>query len=216
MTPKQEFYKLTAKKVLLGFEKRQIEGYYCENYSDAVKKALSLMDKDSSISWGGSETLKEIGLLEALKDGENSIHNYTLLDRDLAKSPKEVEDIYHKALSCDYYLMSSNAITLDGKLVNIDGNGNRIAALIYGPKNVIVIAGMNKIAPDLDAALTRVRSFASPINSIRLNKGTPCSSKGNCHNCLSPDSICCQILVTRMSRNPNRIKVILVGEELGY
>lgn len=211
MTPKKDYYKLNAKKIITAFEKRGMEGYYCETKEEAIKKALELMKKGSKISWGGSMTLEEIGLLELLRK-----EDYSLLDRSTAKNNDETTEIYHKAFSADYYLMSSNAITMDGKLVNIDGTGNRVAALIYGPNNVIVIAGMNKVTPDEDSALKRARNQAAPMNTIRLNKKTPCVSVGSCKDCLSPDSICCNIVVTRMSKFPNRIKVILVGEELGY
>lgn len=211
MTSKQEFYKVAANKIISAFEKRSIEGYYCENKEEAVNKAIELMQEGSVISWGGSMTLEEIGLLEELKKG-----HYTLLDRSTAKNYDETTEIYHKAFAADYYLMSSNAITMDGKLVNIDGTGNRVASLIYGPKNVIVIAGMNKIVSDEDSALKRARNYAAPINTVRLNKKTPCANAGSCKDCLSPDTICCNIVVTRMSKFPKRIKVILVGEELGY
>ena len=121
----------------------------------------------------------------------------------------------HEALSCDYYFMSSNAITVDGELVNIDGNGNRVAALIYGPENVIILAGMNKIVKTIEEGISRTRNVASPQNCIRLGKDTPCKTNGVCGNCLK-DTICDQIVITRASRVPKRIKVILVGEELGF
>lgn len=211
MTPRQKYYQNTSQTLMKEFKKRRIEAYYCDTKESAKDKVLELVKEGSTISWGGSMTLHDINLFNTLKDGD-----YTLLDRSLAKSPEEVDRIYHEALAADYYLMSSNAITLDGKLVNIDGNGNRIAALIYGPRNVIVVAGMNKVVLDEDAALKRIRNEASPINTVRLNKNTPCSHTGKCADCLSDDCICCQALITRMSRVPNRIKVILVGEELGY
>lgn len=211
MTPRKKYYENTSKTLIKQFSKRRIEAYYCETKELAKNKALSLMKEGSIISWGGSMTLHEIDLFSSLKAGD-----YTLLDRSLAKDASQVDKIYHEALNADYYLTSSNAITLDGKLVNIDGNGNRIAALIYGPREVIVIAGMNKVVLDEDAALKRIRNEASPINTVRLDKNTPCSHTGKCADCLSDDCICCQTLITRMSRVPNRIKVILVGEELGY
>ena len=160
---------------------------------------------------GGSMTLKQIGLLDKLREKD-----LKLLDRDTAKTDDEKRKIQHEAFNCDYYLMSSNAITEDGKLVNIDGNGNRIAALIYGPANVIVIAGMNKVTADEDSAIKRIRTYAAPMNAIRLNKNTPCTRTGSCQDCLSDDCICSQILVTRKSNYKKRIKVILVGEELGF
>lgn len=139
-----------------------------------------------------------------------------LLDRDTVKSDEEKRMVHYETFNCDYYLMSSNAITQDGKLVNIDGNGNRIAALIYGPANVIIIAGMNKITADEDSAIKRIRNYTAPLNSLRLSKYTPCTRTGSCEECLSDDCICCQVLVTRKSSHKKRIKVILVGEELGF
>jgi hypothetical protein len=211
MTPTQKYYALTAKKVIACLEKRNMSGYYCETKEEAVYKVLELIPDGASVSWGGSMTLAEIDLFESLKK-----RNYTLLDRDAATTSEEATDICHKALSCDTYLMSSNAITLDGKLVNIDGNGNRIAALIYGPSQVLIVAGMNKITSDEETAMKRIRNYSSPINAIRLHKNTPCEKTGYCHDCMSEDCICCQVLVTRMSRHKDRIKIILVGEELGY
>ena len=211
MSIKKEYYKNLANTVLKGFEKRFIEGHYCETIEEAKTLALSLVPENSTASFGGSVTLAETGVLEALRARED----VTLYDRDKANGPEEVKKIMHDALSCDYYFMSSNAITTSGELVNIDGNGNRVAALIYGPENVIIIAGMNKIVKDVEEGISRTRNTASPQNCIRLKKNTPCAANGVCGNCLA-DTICDQIVVTRASRVPNRIKVILVGEELGF
>ncbi len=211
MTIKKEYYKNLSNTVLKGFQKRFIEGYYCENIEEAKELALSLVPNGSSASFGGSVTLGETGVLEALRARED----ITLYDRDTASSPDEVKKIMHDALSCDYYFMSSNAITVDGELVNIDGNGNRVAALIYGPENVIIIAGMNKIVKTVEEGISRTRNTASPQNCLRLGKNNPCAINGVCGNCLA-DTICDQIVITRASRVPNRIKVILVGEELGF
>lgn len=211
MSIKKEYYKNLADTVLKGFQKRFIEGYYCESVEEARAFALSLVPNGASASFGGSATLSETGILEALRNRED----ITLFDRDAANGPEEVKKIMHDALSCDYYFMSSNAITANGELVNIDGNGNRVAALIYGPENVIIIAGMNKIVKDVEEGLSRTRNVASPQNCIRLGKNNPCAINGVCGNCLA-DTICDQIVITRASRIPQRIKVILVGEELGF
>ena len=211
MTPKQQSYKNQATTILKELEKRNMEGYYCESKEEAKKKALELIEENSSVSWGGSITLSEVGLLDEIKRG-----NYNVLDRSTGKTREEVRKIYHQALDADYYLMSTNAITLDGKLVNIDGTGNRVGALIFGPRNVIIIAGMNKVAPTEEMALARIRNIASPPNAIRVGVDTPCSKTGKCHDCLSDQTICCQLVTTRYSKPKNRIKVILVGEELGY
>ena len=211
MNFKKEYYKNLAKTVLKGFEKRFIEGYYCDSVEEAKELALSLVPAGSSASFGGSVTLGETGVLEALRNRED----ITLYDRDTANGPDEIKKIMHDALSCDYYFMSSNAITTDGELVNIDGNGNRVAALIYGPENVIILAGMNKIVQNVEEGIRRTRNVAAPPNCIRLNKNTPCAANGVCGNCLK-ETICDQIVITRASRMPNRIKVILIGEELGF
>ena len=211
MNIKKEYYRNLAQTVAKGFEKRHMESFYCDTTEEARALALSLIPTGSSVSFGGSVTLSETGVLEALR----SRKDITLYDRDTANNPEEVKQIMHDALSCDYYFMSSNAITTDGELVNIDGNGNRVAALIYGPENVIIVAGMNKIVKTVEEGISRTRNIASPQNCIRLKKNTPCATNGICGNCLA-DTICDQIVITRASRVPNRIKVILIGEELGF
>lgn len=211
MNIKKEYYKNLSATVLKGFKKRFIEGYYCETAAEAKELALSLVPENSKVSFGGSVTLEETGVLAALRSRED----ITLYDRATATTPEENKKIMHDALSCDYYFMSSNAITANGELVNIDGNGNRVAALIYGPENVIIIAGMNKIVKDVEEGISRTRNTASPQNCIRLGKNNPCAVNGVCGNCLA-DTICDQIVITRASRVPNRIKVILVGEDLGF
>ena len=193
MTPKQIYYENAAATIIKGLEKRQMEGYYCPDRTSAVAKALELMPEGSSIAWGGSMSLHES-----------------------AKTPEEQRQLYGKIACCDYFLMSTNAITMDGELVNIDGRGNRVAFLCYGPQNVIILAGMNKVVTDVDAGLKRVRNTATPPNTVRLHKKTPCAVTGRCGDCFSPDCICSQFVVTRRSGIPGRIKVILVGEELGY
>lgn len=211
LLPKKQYYENLADSLIEKFNLRGIEGYYCDNAEEALFMAKRFLTPGCSIAWGGSETLNEIGLIDHLKASD-----YILYDRTTAVTPDEKTLIYSKTVTADYYFMSSNAITLDGQLVNIDGHGNRVACLITGPKNVIVIAGMNKIVTNVETGIERVRNMASPPNAIRLNLNTPCSELGKCTNCLSDDCICCEIVVTRKSRIPGRIKVILVGEELGY
>lgn len=211
MNAKEQYYENAANTIIKNLEKRQMEGYYCRTSEDAVKKALELMPTGSSVGWGGSMTLTESGLMDAVKNGDYVIH-----DRETAKTKEEQKEMYAKILNSDFFLMSTNAITLDGQLVNIDGRGNRISFLCYGPEQVVIIAGMNKVEADVDSAMKRVRNVASPKNTVRLNKHTPCAATGKCGDCLSPDCICAQMLVTRFSIVPGRIKVILVGEELGY
>lgn len=210
MTPKQKSYKNTANTVIKAMKKRDIEAFYCESCADAVKKVLSMMEEGSTVASGGSMTLEESGILPAVKEAK-----YTYLDRSKAKTEDEKREFYAKTVMADYYLMSSNAVTLDGQLVNIDGNGNRVACLITGPKQVIVVAGMNKLVSDVKEGLARTHNIAAPPNGVRLGLSTPCASTGKCEDCFSPECMCCQIVVTRKCKN-NRIKVILVGEELGY
>jgi hypothetical protein len=211
MTPSDKYKKIISDKLIKNLEKRNMEGYYAPTKEKAVETVLSLISDGSSVSWGGSVSMSDLKLNDELKKC-----NYTLLDRSTCKTPEETKEMYHKALNADYYIMSSNAITKDGVLINIDGNGNRVAALIYGPENVIVVVGMNKITPDVETGYKRIKNIACPLNTLRLSKNTPCAKTGECSNCLSSDCICNQIVVTRRSGIKGRIKVIIVGENLGY
>ena len=211
MSPKEIANQNLANTMIKNMAKKNLEGYYCATSAEAVEKALSLMPEGSSVTWGGSMTLTECGLMDALQG-----KGYELINRDEAKTPEEARVMYSKQVMADYYLMSTNALTIDGELVNIDGRANRVSCLCWGPQNVIIIAGMHKLAPDVESAIKRVRNIAAPPNCVRLNKNTPCAQTGKCGDCYSPESICSQILITRRSSTPNRIKVILVGEELGY
>lgn len=200
-----------AATILGRLPKRNMEGYFCETCEEAVKKALELMPEGSSVSWGGSMSISECGLMEALKE-----HDYTLIDRAAATTPQEQREIYAKTVMADYYLMSTNAITMNGELVNIDGFGNRVACLCSGPRNVIIIAGMNKVVNSIEAGIDRIRTKAAPPNTTRLNKDTPCARTGVCGDCFSPGCICSQTVITRRSGIPGRIKIILVNEDLGF
>ena len=209
--PKKKYYENVANTIIKNMEKRQIEGYYCPDSASALKKALELIPKGSSIGWGGSMTLTETGLMDAIQNGD-----YKIINRELAKTPEEQRKVYGEICCSDYFLMSTNAITIDGELINIDGRGNRVSFLCYGPQNVLILTGINKIVTDIDAGLKRARDIAAPPNTVRLNRKTPCAITGKCENCYSPDCICSQFVVTRRSGVPNRIKVIIIGEELGY
>ncbi|MGL5675350.1 MAG: lactate utilization protein [Cellulosilyticaceae bacterium] len=211
MSIQQTFYEKQATTLIKHLQKRNMEGSYCGTKEEARHLALSMMPEETSISWGGSMSIFEAGLVDALYDNGN----YTLYDRAKC-TPEEQDDVVRKSFFADFYLMSSNAITLDGQLVNIDGLGNRVAAMIYGPKKVIMLVGMNKVATTVEDAIRRVHNVASPQNTLRLGKETPCAITGICGNCLSPDCICMQTVITRNSRIPGRIHVILVGESLGY
>ncbi len=210
-TPKQQYYENLADSLIDKFNLRGIEGYYCETKDEALLTAKRFLTPGCSVSWGGSMTLEEIGLIQDLKNSD-----FTVFDRANAKTPEEKEAFFAEVSHCDYYFMSSNAITLDGQLVNVDGLGNRVASLIHGPKNVVIIAGMNKVVKDVDTAIDRVHNEAAPPNAIRLGLSTPCAKFGRCVDCLDDSCICCQTVITRKSRIPGRIKVILVGESLGY
>lgn len=202
---------LLSQKVIKGLESRNMEGFYAENKEEALKLALSLIPEGSSVGWGGSVSIAEIGLKQAIIEG-----NYKELNRDVCTDPAEKKAIELATFGADYFLCSSNAITEDGILVNIDGNSNRVAAIAYGPAHVLMIVGMNKVAKDVDAAIYRARNEAAPINTQRFPIETPCKKTGSCMNCMSKDTICCQFLTTRFSRHKGRIKVILVGEDLGF
>lgn len=211
MTPKEMYNEINAKKIIENLEKRNMQGFFVKTKEEALQKALELIPNKSTICWGGSQSIIQIGLVDALSNGD-----YQVFDRAKANNQEEIDEIYRKAFTSDFYLASTNAITLDGKIVNIDGTGNRVAAMIYGPKNVILIVGINKISKDEASAIDRVKNYASPINAMRLDRNTPCTIKGNCYDCLSGDTICCVTTIQRYSRFKDRIKVILVGEELGY
>ena len=202
---------MLAQKVIKGLESRNMTGYYAETKEEALKKALEIIPKGSSIGWGGSVSIAEIGLKEAVCNGD-----YTVFNRDVCATPEEKREVELKVFGSDYFLCSSNAITEDGILVNIDGNSNRVAAIAYGPLHVVMIVGMNKVAKDIDSALSRARNIAAPINAQRFPLDTPCKKNGSCVNCKSMDTICCEFLITRFSRHAGRIHVILVNEELGY
>ncbi len=207
MKPKECYHALLTQKLLEELKKRNMEGFYCETKEDAVKKVLELIPKDSMVSCGGSATLHEIGLRAALKNGE-----YNFLDPDDAQGATAKDRVAHQALSADYYLMSSNAIAATGELVNIDGYGNRVASLIFGPKNVIVIAGVNKVEPNLDAAILRAKKYAAPITLLIFKKDYSTFDELS----KAAEGACAQLVITGMSMTKGRIKVILVGESLGF
>ena len=199
---------LLAKKTIAGLESRNMSGYYAADRAEALKIALELIPEGSSVTMGGAMSAHEIGLVDALKAG-----NYNFIDRDQYADKRAA---MLAAYDADVFLSSVNAMTEDGELVNIDGNANRVSAIAQGPKQVIFIVGMNKVCADLDAAMKRARNVAAPINAQRFGLSTPCSKTGACMNCKSPDTICCQFLITRFSRHAGRIHVILVNDGLGF
>ena len=207
MNSKKQAYAKTAQSIIKWLTKRNMEGYYFETADEAVKAALAMMPEGSVVAHGGSATLTESGMMDALKSG-----NYTLIDRASQNSREN----YAKAILSDYYYMSTNAITLKGELVNIDGNSNRVGCLCHGPSHVMMLVGMNKVTADVESAIKRIRTYACPANADRLNRQTPCGITGVCGDCLADDCFCNQIVITRRSGHKGRIKVFLIGEELGF
>ena len=199
---------LLAQKVIKGLESRNMSGYYAQSKKEALALALSLIPEGSSVTMGGAMSAHEIGLVDALKKG-----NYNFIDRDACEDKRAA---MLAAYDADVFLASANAITEDGIMVNIDGNSNRVSAIAQGPRKVVFIVGMNKVCPDLDAAMKRARNVAAPINAQRFGLNTPCCKTGACMDCKSPDTICCQFLITRFSRHKDRIHVILVNGNLGF
>ncbi len=212
MTPTETRNQLLATKLIKNLQRRHIEAFYCPTAQQAVEQVQQLITDGSSVTWGGSMTIRDMGLPQALKE-RGSLE---VLDRDVVESAEEKQNMYLRAFTADVYLSSANALSEDGVIVNIDGNGNRVAAITWGPKMVIFVIGLNKVASTVEAAIARARSTASPINAQRFNINTPCSIDGTCHNCNSPESICSYIHLLRNSRNAGRHKVVLVGENLGY
>ena len=199
---------LLAQTVIRGLQSRNMSGYYAANKEEALAKALELIPKGATVTMGGGMSVHEIGLTDALKQGD-----YHFIDRDKEADKRAAMLMAYDA---DVYLAGANAITQDGVMVNIDGNSNRVSAIAQGPKKVIFIVGMNKVCDDVDGAMKRARNVAAPINAQRFGLTTPCSKTGSCMNCKSPDTICCQILITRFSRHPGRMHVILVNDDLGF
>ena len=199
---------LLAQKLIKGLESRNMTGYYAASKEEALAQALELIPEGSTIAMGGAMSAHEIGLVEALHSDK-----YSFVDRDVAPDPRAA---MLAAYDADFFLASANAITEDGILVNIDGNSNRVSAIAQGPRKVLFIVGMNKVCDDIDGALKRARNVAAPINAQRFGLSTPCAKTGSCFNCKSPDTICCQFLITRFSRHEGRIHVILVNDSLGF
>lgn len=209
---KLQAWKNQAETIIKNLEKRNMEGYFAETKEEAVRIIMErFLTPGTSVCFGGSMTLKESGLMDAIEQSDCIVY-----DRTTAKTPEEMRDMKAKMINSDYFLMGTNAITIDGELVNIDGFANRVSFLCYGPEHVIVLAGMNKVVSGVEDGVRRVRDVASPPNTVRLNKNTPCAVTGRCRDCYSEDCICSQLVITRRSGVKNRIKVILVAEELGY
>jgi L-lactate utilization protein LutB len=210
-TPMELRYDKLGPKVAKALKERFFEAWYFSDPDEAAEKVFSLIPKTDTVSWGGSLTASGLGLQKiAVEKG------YKVIDRDAAGSAEERVELMRRALLCDTYLTGTNALSEDGQLVNVDGNGNRVAAMSFGPKQVIVVAGMNKVRKTADVALARARTIAGPANAQRFpNAKTPCNETGACADCLSADSICSFIVHTRLCKPAGRIKVILIGKDLG-
>lgn len=212
------YYRLLSKKLRKNLESRKFAAYYCDTRAEAVEQALSLIPQGASVSWGGSLTLEEVGLLERVKAGD-----YTVIDRDTVDGEERME-LMRRALLCNTYLTSFNAISEDGVLINVDNMGNRVAAIAFGPESVIAIVGMNKVCKSVEDAVVRARTYVAPLNAQRcaINphfrplEATPCVLTGSCSNCQAEDCICSSVVETRFCRVKGRIKIILVGEALGF
>jgi len=211
---KEEVYRKKALAICRALDKRNIKGIYVSNYDEAREKVLNLIPKGARVALGGSITLRECGIIDALQKGD-----FNLLDRyqkDLSKD--EIKKLLIEGLTADVFLSGTNAITQDGKLVNIDGTGNRVAALFYGPKKVIIVSGANKIVEDVEAGIRRIKLWAAPFNCVRLNSDTPCARTGICKDsgCTQPTRVCNEIAIIDGQREPDRMIVIIVGQELGF
>ncbi len=202
---------LLGEKLVAALKARHFDAYYVPTASDMLQLAQQLIAEGSVVTWGGSDTIRSTGLTAMLKGG-----NYHVIDRDDVTTAEDKRRVYLQAFDADWYLASANAMSQDGQIVNIDGNGNRVAATTWGPRHVLYVVGINKVAPDLDSAIKRARNTAAPLNMQRFDLNTPCHSTGMCHDCKSPDSICTYISVQRLSHPAGRHTVIIVGEELGY
>ena len=210
MDPKQKYYHKRGELLVKNLRSRHFEAYYCESREQALEKALELIPLGATVGWGGALSAKQIGLLDAMNNG-----NYNAIDRDKAPNPEQRKQAMKRCLLADVFITGANALSMDGQMVNIDGNGNRVAPIVYGPESIIVIAGMNKVMDTLDAAMIRARTVAAPMNKQRFDLQTPCEVTGTCGDCKSEGCICNQILITRNCRPAGRIKFILVGEDLG-
>ena len=210
-TPKELYYAKRAEILVKNLNSRHFDAHYCATKEEALEKALSLIPQGATVGWGGATSAQQIGLMDALHQGD-----YRPIDRDLCKTPEERQQAMLQAMTADVFVTGANALSLDGQMVNIDGMGNRVASIIYGPKTVLVIAGMNKVEDTLEDAMNRARTVAAPINKQRFPGETPCIKTGACGDCKSENCICNHIVITRHCRPANRIRFILVGEELGF
>lgn len=205
------YYDKRGEALVKAFQKRHFEAYYCPTKEEARKQVLALIPEGSSVGWGGAISAAQVGVQEAVHAG-----NYTVIDRDSVSDPGEKNRLMRECFNADYFITGANALSQDGQMVNIDGNGNRVGMIVYGPKYIIVVAGMNKVCPTVEDAVKRARTVAAPMNQQRFGLPNPCTTTGSCADCLCETSICNQVLITRHCKPAGRIKLVLVGEELGF
>lgn len=207
----RSYYDKRGEALVKNLQKRHFEAYYCATKEEALKQVLALIPEGSSVGWGGAISAAQVGVQEAVHAG-----NYTVIDRDAVSDPAEKNRLMRECFNADYFITGANALSQDGQMVNIDGNGNRVGMIVYGPKYIIVVAGMNKVCPTIEDAVKRARTVAAPMNQQRFGLPNPCTTTGSCADCLCETSICNQILITRHCKPAGRIKFVLVGEELGF
>ena len=200
-----------AEKLKKNLGKRNIEMFYLEKKEEITELIKKFVNEKDIVSYGGSVTLKETGVLDFFRNGD-----YNLLDRDACETREEKDEIYRKSFYADHYFLSASAVTMDGEILNVDGNGNRIAAMIFGPKKVFIVIGINKLTADIKEAEERIKLYSGPMDAKILSKNTPCTITGECSDCKSPERICNKYLVYKREMNPERMKVILINEVLGY
>ena len=200
-----------AGRVIKALEKNSMNGLYVQTKEEALKKVMSLIPEGSKVGFGGSLSLHQIGINHVLRTG-----NYNFIDRSLpGLSEEEAYQMRMDSLHADVFLTSTNALTMDGKLVNIDGTGNRVAAISFGPPKVIIVVGINKIVTDLEAAIRRIKDYVTPIHARRRNRSVPCAQTGVCVDCKTPARSCNIVTIIEHQRQKDRITIIIVGEELG-
>lgn len=208
---KKAYYATIAQRMIPNLAKRQMEAYYCEDERSARDKILSLIPQGASIGWGGSQTLKQIGVMDALHTG-----SYQLLDRSAATNSAERKSVYSQIESADVFLTGTNAITRDGVLLNMDGRSDRVCFLCHGPRSVIIAVGMNKVVATVEEGLNRIWNVAGPLNAMKNQRKTPCAVTGVCVQCQSEDCVCSNLVITRRSAFKNRLKIVLIGADLGF
>jgi hypothetical protein len=211
MAPEQQRNDKLGEQLIKTLKARHFDAYYCSTKQAAAQQIISLIPTTDVVSWGGSMTMEALGVIQRMRT-----EGWKVIDRDTAQNKEERFELMRKAFQCDTYLTGTNAITEDGELLNIDGGGNRTAAMSFGPKSVIVACGMNKIVKDAATGLSRIRNYAAPINAQRFDIETPCKLTGSCADCKSIDSICTYIVCTRLCKPAGRIKIVLIGEHLGF